>query len=259
MKSLRGIFFATPAILIATIVYGIVSLIISFFDRKRTGIAQHSVAQAWARLLVRVSGVRMRVEGLEHIDVSRSYVFIANHLSYSDTPVVLASIPSQIRFLAKRGLFQIPLLGTHLSRAGHIRVPLEDPRGAVKTLQLAAETIQQNSISLLIFPEGGRSEDGNLQPFREGGAYIAIRAKVPVVPMVLIGTREVLPFGGGVIHSGPVTLRILEPIETASMTAKDRGPLTTRLRGLIANELGVASPADVIPEVIQEPVVRSSD
>ena len=259
MKSLRGIFFATPVILLATIIYGIISLIVSFFDRKRTGVAQHSIAQAWARLLVRVSGVRVRVEGIDNINLSKSYVFIANHLSYSDTPVVLASIPAQIRFLAKRGLFQIPLLGTHLSRAGHIRVPLEDPRGAVKTLQLAAEAIRQNGISLLIFPEGGRSEDGNLQPFREGGAYIAIRAGVPVVPVVLIGTREVLPFGGGVIHSGPVTLRILEPIETAGLTAKDRGPLTAKLRALIAAELGVLTAAEEPQQVVHEPVVRSSD
>jgi len=96
-----------------------------------------------------------------------------------DTPVALANIPVQFRFLAKRGLFQIPFLGTHLSRAGHIPVPREDPRAAVKVMQQAAEVIQAKKISLLIFPEGGRSHDGQMRPFKEGGLYIAIRAGVP--------------------------------------------------------------------------------
>ncbi len=183
----------------------------------------------------------MHVEGLEHISPGGSYVFIANHLSYMDTPVVLAHIPVQFRFLAKRGLFQIPLLGTHLGRAGHIPVPREDPRGAVKTMQKAAETIQEKKISLLIFPEGGRSHDGELQSFKEGGAYIAIRAGVPLVPVVILGTREVLPYGAAVVKSGAVVLRILKPIETAELTLKDRGKVSEELRNLIAKELGASS------------------
>ncbi len=237
MRRLRGIFIADPAIILATIFFGTISLLISFFDK--TGVVQNRVARAWARMLLRVSGVRVTVEGLEQIDEKKSYVFVSNHLSYMDTPVVLAHIPAQFRFLAKRGLFQIPLLGTHLGRAGHIPVPRDDPRAAVKTMQVAAETIQNKKISLLIFPEGGRSSDGVLQPFKEGGAYIAIRASVPVVPIVLIGTREVLPFGAGVVQSGPAALRILKPIETRQMTLKDRGRLTEELRSLIADELGM--------------------
>ncbi|HEX4167987.1 MAG TPA: lysophospholipid acyltransferase family protein [Bryobacteraceae bacterium] len=236
-RRLRGILFADPAIVLATIFYGSISLTISFFDRKRNGFAQHGVARAWARMLLRVSGVRVQVEGLEQIEAGRSYVFISNHLSYMDTPVVLAHVPVQFRFLAKRGLFQIPLLGTHLHRAGHIRVPREDPRGAVKTMQMAAETIQKQGISLLVFPEGGRSHDGMLRPFKEGGAYIAIRAGVPVVPLALLGTRQILPYGGGVVESGSVVLRILKPIDTAAMSLKDRGSLTEAVRALIANEL----------------------
>ncbi len=241
MKKLRGLLFADPCIVLATFVYGTISLILSFFDRHRNGIAQHRVAQAWARMLLRVSGVRVNVEGLEQIDPGASYVFISNHLSYMDTPVALAHIPVQFRFLAKRGLFQIPLLGTHLNRAGHIPVPREDPRGSVKVMQTAAEKIQQKQISLLIFPEGGRSHDGVLRPFKEGGPYIAIRAGVPVVPIVMLGTREVLPYGSGVVESGSVTLRILQPIETKKMSLKDRGRLTEKLRDLISRELANSS------------------
>lgn len=235
MRSLRGVLFADPAVILATIFFGTISLIVSFFDS--TGRAQTRVARAWARTLLAAGGVRINVEGLHHIDPSGSYVFIANHLSYMDTPVMLGHIPVQFRFLAKRGLFQIPFLGTHLARAGHVPVPREDPRAAVKTMQVAAEIIQEKKISLLIFPEGGRSHDGVLQPFKEGGAYIAIRAGVPLVPAVLLGTREVLPYGGGIVRSGEVTLRILPPIETAGLTLKDRGRVTEQIRQLISAEL----------------------
>ncbi len=236
MKWLRGLLLADPAIILATIFFGTASLVVSLFDSS--GTVQIRVARAWAKFLLGVSGVRVHVEGLEHIDPHGSYVFISNHLSYMDTPVALANIPVQFRFLAKRGLFQIPFLGQHLSRAGHIPVPREDPRAAVKTMQTAAEVIKKKKISLLIFPEGGRSRDGVLQAFKEGGIYIAIRAGVPVVPTILMGTREILPYGGGAPRPGAVTLRILEPIETAQYSLKDRGALTERLRNLIANQLG---------------------
>src|SRR5947209_5344750 len=192
MRWLRGVFFADPLILLATIAFGSASIMASMFESS--GRLQMRCAHLWARFLLRVSGVHVRVEGLEHIDRNGSYVFIANHLSYMDTPVVLAHVPVQFRFLAKRGLFQIPFLAQHLSRAGHIPVPREDPRAAVKTLTLAAETIQEKKISLLVFPEGGRSHDGVLRNFKEGGAYVAIKAGVPLVPMVLLGTRKVLPY-----------------------------------------------------------------
>jgi 1-acyl-sn-glycerol-3-phosphate acyltransferase len=233
---LRGILFAAPAIILATVVFGTISLLVSFFDEE--GTLQGRLARAWARTLLLVGGVAVRVEGLEHVNSEGSYVFISNHLSYMDTPVALSHIPVQFRFLAKRGLFQIPLLGSHLGRAGHIPVYRGDPRASVKTMQLAAEKIQQKKISLLIFPEGGRSQDGILRPFKEGGAYIAIRAGVPVIPLALIGTREVLPFGSGVVEPGQVILRILAPISTDQMTLKDRGELTSRVRELIASELG---------------------
>jgi 1-acyl-sn-glycerol-3-phosphate acyltransferase len=244
MTRLRSIFFAAPLIALSTVVYGSLSILVSLFES--TGRAQIRVARAWARFLLRVSGVKVRVTGLEHIDPNGSYLFISNHLSYMDTPVVLAHVPVQFRFLAKRGLFQIPFLGHHLSRAGHIPVPREDPRAAVKTLTTAAETIQEKKISLLVFPEGGRSRDGALRTFKEGGAYIAIKAGVPLVPIVLLGTRKVLSYGSGMIRPGNVTLRILKPISTQGRSLKDRRVLTDEVRELIAAELSSSpSPAAV--------------
>jgi 1-acyl-sn-glycerol-3-phosphate acyltransferase len=232
---LRAYCITAPAVVLATVGYGLVSLIISLFESS--GRKQIAVARAWARCLLRVSGVKVKVEGLEKIASDASYVFVSNHLSYMDTPVVLANIPVQFRFLAKRGLFQIPFLGTHLARAGHIPVPREDARAAVKTMSTAAQVIRERGISLLIFPEGGRSAEGELGAFKEGAAYIAIRAGVPLVPVALNGTREILPYGSGHVRSGSVLMRIGEPVPTAELPLRDRARVTAELRDRIASML----------------------
>ena len=219
-------------VVLSTIWHGSISLVQSFFDS--TGRAQMATAQRWARSLLRIGGVKVALDGIEKIRPDGSYVIASNHLSYMDTPVILANIPVQFRFLAKRGLFQIPFLGTHLARAGHIPVPRQDPRAAVKTMALAAETIRNRGISMLVFPEGGRSHDGVLRPFKEGAAYIGIKAGVPIVPIALVGTRAVLPFGSGHIRPGKVTLRIGDPIETAGLSLRDRGAVIERIREQIS-------------------------
>jgi 1-acyl-sn-glycerol-3-phosphate acyltransferase len=233
---LRSLLITDPLIIVATIMFGAMSLVVSFFDPTRH--KQNAMARAWARTLLAVSRVKVRVEGLEKIKEDGSYVFVSNHLSYMDTPVALANIPVQFRFLAKRGLFQIPFLGWHLARAGHIPVPRGDARAAVKTMTLAAEVVREQKISLLIFPEGGRSRKGEMRPFMEGAAYIAIRAGVPLVPVGLKGTREVLPYGSGNIRGGPVILRIGDPIPTDQATVRDRLHLTELLRERIIKLVG---------------------
>jgi 1-acyl-sn-glycerol-3-phosphate acyltransferase len=143
----------------------------------------------------------------------------------------------RFRFLAKRGLFQIPFLGWHLGRAGHIRVPREDARAAVKTMSLAADVVKKEGISLLIFPEGGRSRSGEMRDFKEGAAFIAVKAGVPLVPVALRGTRQVLPFGSGIVRAGTVTMRIGDPIPTDRSSARDRMRLTEELRHQIVELL----------------------
>jgi len=236
MAFLWSLVVIDPLIILSTFLCGCVSVAVTLFDGS--GNAAMRVARLWARSLLWIAGVRVTVEGLEKIDPHGKHVFCSNHLSYMDTPVILSHIPTQFRFLAKKGLFQIPLLGTHLKQAGHIPVPLDDPRAAVKTLALAAQGIQKRSVSMLIFPEGGRSDDGQLQPFREGGAYIAIKAQVPLVPMALIGTREVLAMHSAVFHPWRhVVLLIGEPIPTDGLTLRDRQELTEVVRAQIATLL----------------------
>ncbi len=231
---LRAYVVTAPLIILSTIAFGAVSWFLSLFDTA--GRRQIAVARLWARFLLWGGGVKVKVEGLEKIAAEKNYLFVSNHLSYMDTPVILANLPD-FRFLAKSGLFKIPLLGTHLATAGHIPVPRGDARAAVKTMTTAAQTIRERGISLLIFPEGGRSPTGELAPFQEGAAYIAIRAGVPLVPIALQGTREVLPFGSGHVRSGWVTIRVGDPIPTAQLQLRDRSRITAELRDRIVSML----------------------
>ncbi len=232
MRFFRGLLITDPLIILSIVVFGAASLATSLVDGD--GRRQAAIARRWARLMLRIARVRVKVEGLENLPGEAVCVIAANHLSFMDTPVVLAHIPVQFRFLAKHGLFKIPLLGTHLSRAGHIPVYRGSPRQAVATMSQAAETIQRMGISLLVFPEGGRTHDGTLQPFNEGAAYIAIKAKAPLIPVALIGTREILPMNSMQPLPGPVTLRIGEPIPTTDMTLRDRERLTEMAYSQIA-------------------------
>jgi 1-acyl-sn-glycerol-3-phosphate acyltransferase len=239
MAFLWSLVVIDPLFILSTFLCGCVSIPLALIDK--TGDSSMRVGRVWARSLLWITGVRVTVEGLEKIDLNRNYLFCSNHLSYMDTPVVMSNIPAQFRFLAKKGLFQIPFLGTHLSQAGHIPVPLEDPRAAVKTMTTAADVIQKRGISMLIFPEGGRSE-GVLQPFKEGGAFIAIKAGVPLLPIALIGTREVMAMGSPVFHPfRRVTLRIGDPIPTEGLTTRDRGRLTEAVREQIVAMLAKPS------------------
>src|SRR5450631_2502679 len=232
MAFLWSLVVIDPLFILSTFLCGCVSIPLALIDK--TGDSSMRVGRVWARSLLWITGVRVAVEGLEKIDLNRNYLFCSNHLSYMDTPVVMSTIPAQFRFLAKKGLFQIPLLGTHLSQAGHIPVPLEDPRAAVRVLTKAAEVIKHRGISMLIFPEGGRSPDGVLQPFKEGAAYIAIKAGVPLVPVTLIGTHQILPFGSGHMRGGTVILRIGVPVVTSACKLHDRERLTEELRQQVA-------------------------
>lgn len=239
LAKLRAWLITAPLIILATVICGTASLAASLVDPS--GRAPHAVARFWARLLLLISGVKVRVEGLEHISPGGAYVFVSNHLSLMDTPVVLANIPVQFRFLAKRSLYKVPFIGYHLSRAGHIPVEREDPRASLRTLAEAARVVRERGISLLVFPEGSRSL-GELGKFKEGAAYLAIRAGAAAVPLGITGTRAVLPPGSATVRSGRVTLRIGRPIPTAELLPQDHRRLTALLRERVAELIGTGAP-----------------
>jgi 1-acyl-sn-glycerol-3-phosphate acyltransferase len=226
MTLLRSLLVSTPLIVLATIFMGTLSLGASFFDR--TGATQHKIARVWARMLLAVGFVRVRVEGLEKLDPAAPYVLVSNHASFMDIPVILAKLPHQFRFFAKKDLFQIPFLGTHLQRAGHLPVDRSSARSSLKSMSEGAKMLRNQGVSVLLFPEGGRSPEG-LREFKEGAAYIAIKAGVPAAPMALCGMRAILPMGSIHLRGGDAVLRIGDPIPTEGMELSDRAALTTRL------------------------------
>ncbi|MFN3325780.1 MAG: lysophospholipid acyltransferase family protein [Bryobacteraceae bacterium] len=235
LSYLRAILILDPLIILTTIFMGSVSVLCSFFDGE--GRAQFRVARAWARMLLRIAGVKMRVEGLERLDPTQSYVLAGNHLSLMDTPVVLGTMPLRFLFMANEKYFRIPFLGTHLRRSGNLPVASGDPRASMRTMTEAARIIRERKLSMVLFPEGSRSR-GEMQDFKEGAAYIAIKAGVPIVPMAIRGTREVLPVGSIHVKPGPVSLRLGEPIPTEGLTLKDRAALTETLRARVIDLLG---------------------
>jgi 1-acyl-sn-glycerol-3-phosphate acyltransferase len=227
LSRLRAWFFIDPLIILATMVFGTISMLASAVDK--TGRTQHAVARVWARFLLAVSGARVHVEGLDKLAPDASYVLVANHASYMDTPLVLAHIPLQFRFFAKQGLFRIPLLGGHLRRAGHLPVARDNPRASLKSLTEGARLVRERGVSVLLFPEGGRSP-AEMREFKEGAAYLAIKAGVPAVPIGIVGTREVLPMSSFHVRPHLVTLRIGDPIPTKGLKLDARGELNRTLR-----------------------------
>jgi 1-acyl-sn-glycerol-3-phosphate acyltransferase len=239
MQFLFAYLFIAPAVIGCTVLMGIFSLVASLCGAHENTL--HRIAQAWSRILLKVSFIRTEVVGLEKLSPERAYVLVANHQSYMDTPVVSANIPIQFRFFAKRGLFSIPLLGTHLGRAGHFPVDRGNPRASLKSMSDGAKAVAERNVSVLVFPEGGRSLD-HLQEFKEGAAYIAIKAGVPAVPVTIIGTREILRMHTSRVRPGLAKVIIGDPIETGHMTIKDRDRLTALLHSRVAEALDQQQP-----------------
>jgi len=233
---LRNLLISYPGILLATVILGTASVFVSFFSK--TGRTQHAISRAWARWLLWACGVKIRVEGAGNIPPGGSYVLVSNHRSYLDSPIVLPLVDVQFRFLAKNSVFYWPVIGFHLRRAGHLPVHYDNPRESLKSMAAAARTIQQKGISILLFPEAGRTM-GDLDPFKDGAAYIAIKAGVPVVPMGLLGSLEVLPTGSALIRPGTVTLKIGEPIPTIDLPLSERTRLTQTMYRRVAELIGV--------------------
>jgi 1-acyl-sn-glycerol-3-phosphate acyltransferase len=228
----RTVFFLIPCIVVYTIVLGTMSLLSSVVDRK--GYFAHWCARMWSRLILATSGVRVVARGLERLEPGRTYVFVANHQSLYDIPILFWTLPYQLRIIAKDSLGQIPFIGWHLRRTGHMLVDRRRP--APTTIVRWASRLTSNGLSLIVFPEGTRSRDGRVARFKGGSFYLAFEAELPVVPLSVIGSRHVMLRGRVTTYPGEVRLMVHEPIDTRGMAGADAREFGERVRRIIAPE-----------------------
>jgi 1-acyl-sn-glycerol-3-phosphate acyltransferase len=219
-----------PLIFLATGFYGSLALLASLFEKD--GRRQHRIAQAWARACVSISGATVAVLNPERLK-AQTAVYVCNHLSYMDTPVIFSSLPFQFRIVARHDLWSLPFIGWWLRRSGQVPVDVANPRASIASLASAVRTLK-SGMPLFIFPEGGRTETGHLEKFLNGPAFMAIRAQLPLIPMALIGTHELLPIHGSELHPVPVTLLVGEPVETSGLKTKQVDAVTAELEERIA-------------------------
>ena len=206
------------------------------FDRG--GRAQQGLFRFWARCMLAVCGVRVSVSGDDSIDWGKKHIFVSNHTSLIDAPVLVASLSVPLCFLAKNELFQTPIVGVYLRTTGHILVDRRNSRSALHGFKEAARTLRDGRRSLLLFPEGTRAQS-TPSTFKEGAALIAIHSAVPIVPIAIVGAAKVLPSRSLRIEAGCVELRMGTPIPTDGLSIRDRTKLTEQLRDEVARLLSL--------------------
>ncbi len=224
----RTVFWLIPAISVYTLVLGFVSITSSLVDR--TGKVAHACARAWSRLILVTTGVRVQVSGLERVPIDGAYVFVSNHQSIYDIPILFSALPFQLRIIAKVSLGLFPVLGWHLRYTGHLLVD-RARIGAVTMLQVAG--LMKRGHSLIVFPEGTRSRDGRVGPFKGGLFLMAVEAGLPIVPVAIRGSRHVMLKGRLMTCPGDVSVSVHDPIPTCGMGRDDVRALAVRAREVV--------------------------
>ncbi|MBW3565960.1 MAG: 1-acyl-sn-glycerol-3-phosphate acyltransferase [Acidobacteria bacterium] len=227
---LRSIWTASVT-LFATVICATPIIVFGMFGRTNTPTIDRLV-RLWAKMILFAAGVTVTAKTDPSVDPETKYVFIANHQSYLDIPVLFVAVRQPIRVMAKRSLFQIPIFGWGLKAAGFIPIDRKDRSTALASFRLAGDRIRMGN-SVLVFPEGSRSRSTELGAFQRGAFLLAMRARLDIVPVGIIGTRDVMPVGKLIIRSGPVTIRIAAPIPVADYPAPRRDELTERTRAEI--------------------------
>ena len=220
-----------PLIGLSTTLFGAISLVVGLWDSS--GVQQHAIARLWAQTLLLLSLSPAKLIGRERLDPNQAAVYASNHLSYYDTPLVFAKLPFQFRIFAKQSLWKAPFIGWYLNRSGQVPIDIKSGRSSVAGLLRGVKTLQ-SGLSLFIFPEGGRAAEGTLTPFQSGAAFMAIKAQVPLVPLAIIGTYELLPIHVYHITPRPMKLVVGDPLPTTGLTTRDADALSARLLAAIS-------------------------
>jgi 1-acyl-sn-glycerol-3-phosphate acyltransferase len=222
--------FVWSCIVVATLGLGLLAFVTFPFDRK--GKVIHRYARLWGKVALWANRVKVKVEGMEHLKEEGPYIFMSNHQGSYDIFALLGHLPFQFKWLAKKELFSIPFFGWTMAVAGYISIDRKGTRETVEAMNKAAERIR-DGMSVVIFPEGSRSQDGTIQPFKKGGFTLAIKAKVPIVPLALTGSREIMPKDRLTATAGEIRIRMGQPIETARYSIKNRKDLMEKVREMI--------------------------
>ena len=197
-----------------------------------------SVARKWSRSILGIAGVSVVIEGTENLDSSVSCVVVANHESWFDVWALMAWLPINGKFVAKYELTAIPLFGSFLRDCGHVAIDRMNRDTAVRSMRTIVERMNKKILQVIIFAEGTRSADGELQPFKKGPFVLAIEAGVPVVPVSIIGSREIMPKGSFLVSRGEITVRVGEPISVVGLVYEDRDHLREIAQAAVAELKG---------------------
>jgi 1-acyl-sn-glycerol-3-phosphate acyltransferase len=227
LSRLRSYFILDPLIWMYTVVLGPLAVPFSLFgDTERI---LHNFARLWSQLIMKTIFSPVKVTGLEKIDTSRPHVYAVNHASALDIPVLYVNLPFQFRILFKSELLSYPIIGWHLTRSGQVCINQQEPTKSVGQIRSAVKSLK-GGMPLVIFPEGGRTPDGNIRPLMPGAFFLAIKAQVDIVPIALVGTYELLPMNTYHIKCQPLEMRVGEPISTVGLHGHDMQALSGKVQ-----------------------------
>ena len=227
--------FLNAFLLIYSILFCLWGIAISIKDPKGRRVHAYC-AVPWSKSILWVCGVKVRVLGLENLDADVPRIYMVNHQSYFDIFALLANLPVQFKFVLKEELMKIPFLGSAMRKARYVGIERDDPRKAVKSMNEAADRFREGA-SILIFPEGTRSEDGQLQPFKPGGFHLALKAKGDIVPVSIVGTHRIVPKGSLRVQKGKATMVIGKPILMKDYSKKTMDELMKRVHEAMAQQM----------------------
>lgn len=223
--------------LILTLFWGSLSLIGSVFSRS--GNFGFRCMQLWARGLLFVGGITYKLHGFEQLQDDQNYLFISNHQSQVDIIALAGAIPLKFGWMAKEELFKIPFLGWHMRTMGYVPINRKSVTSSMRGLLLASKELKEGG-SLVIFPEGSRSRDGKLKPFKDGAFYLAIKAGIPIATITIKGTSGIIEKGTSKVNRGEIDITLSDIIEVKDYKQKDREKLKEVIRDSIAVNLDAA-------------------
>src|ERR1700691_4360674 len=227
LSRLRSYFILDPLIWLYTLVLGLLALPGGMFDSS--GRRLHWFSRAWSWLIMKTILSPVKVTGLDKIDTSKPHVYAVNHASAMDIPVLYVNLPFQFRIVFKKELLKYPVVGWQLKRSGQVCIDQQKPTNSIAAIRSAVKSLQAG-MPRVIYPEGGRTPDGEIKPFLPGAFFLAIKAQVDIVPVALVGTYELLPMNTYHIKCRPLEMRVGEPISTAGLTMRDMEAVSERVR-----------------------------